>query len=70
MQTSVSIRLNGEQRTVPATWSVARLLEDLGHEPRTVAVEWNGRILPRDRFAETPLSEDDRIELVRFVQGG
>jgi len=70
MPATLPITLNGESRSVRAGWSVAELLADLGYEPRTVAVERNGRILPRERFAETPLTEGDRLELVRFVQGG
>jgi len=60
----------GYRRSEALGRSVAELLADLGYEPRTVAVERNGRILPRERFAETPLTEGDRLELVRFVQGG
>lgn len=67
---NVAVSVNGEPREVRAGSTVADLLEALGHEPRTVAVEWNGVILPRDRYAETVLSVGDGLELVRFVQGG
>jgi len=49
---------------------VQDLLDDLGRHPRTVAIEYNGTILPRDRYPATVLSEDDRLEIVGFVQGG
>jgi len=35
-----------------------------------VAVEVNGDILPRARYAERPLAPGDRVEVVHFVQGG
>ncbi len=50
--------------------TVADLVSGLGSDPRTVAVERNGDLVPRARFAGTPLAAGDRIEVVRFVQGG
>lgn len=67
---STSIQLNGERRQVAAGSTVADLLAELGRHPRTVAVEHNGEILPRERYAATVLESDDRVEVVGFVQGG
>lgn len=64
------IVLNGESRRVATGATVADLLAELGRHPRTVAVEHNGRILPRPRYAATRLADDDRVEIVGFVQGG
>ena len=47
----------------------AQLLE-LGLHPRGVAVEYNGEILKRVAYADTRLAAGDRVEIVRFVQGG
>jgi thiamine biosynthesis protein ThiS len=66
----ISIQLNGEPAEVPAGERVSELLERLGREPRAVAVEHNGDILPRDRYGDTHLAADDRLEIVQFVQGG
>jgi sulfur carrier protein len=35
-----------------------------------VAVEHNGKIVPRTEWTETPLSDGDRLEIVHFVGGG
>jgi sulfur carrier protein len=67
---SVSVTLNGEAREVPAGSTVLDLLAALARDPRTVAVERNGDILPRARFGETLLAAGDRLEVVHFVQGG
>lgn len=64
------IILNGEQRSVAEGMTVADLLTDLGRHPRTVAVEHNGAILPRERYPVTVLGTGDRLEIVGFVQGG
>ena len=61
------------QRTrpeAPAGWTVADLVAALAGDSRLVAVERNGAIVPRARWSETPLATGDRIEVVRFVQGG
>jgi len=66
----IEVTVNGERRQVAAGSTVGDLLADLGRHPRTVAVEHNGAILPRERYAETPLAAGDRLEIVHFVQGG
>lgn len=67
---TVVFSLNGEPYEVPPATSVAAVLERLGRHPRTVAVEHNGEILPRRRYADTALAAGDRLEVVHFVQGG
>jgi thiamine biosynthesis protein ThiS len=66
----ISIVVNGEPREIAAGDSVADFLASLGRDPRTVAVEVNGDILPRARYAARPLAPGDRLEVVHFVQGG
>lgn len=66
----IAVRVNGRERRLPAAWTVADLVAELAVEPRTVAVERNGEIAPRARWSETALADGDRLEIVRFVQGG
>lgn len=65
-----SVRVNGEARRLEAGTTVAALLAELGRDPRTVAVELNGSIVPRERYEFVGLQEGDRLEIVQFVQGG
>ena len=62
--------VNGEICTCEPEMTVQSLLEQRGHDPKRVAVERNGAIVPRARFAEERLHEDDVIEVVQFVGGG
>ena len=64
------VLVNGQPRRVSPQSTVGDLLAELGRHPRTVAVEHNGAILPRDRYDATPLTTGDRLEIVGFVQGG
>lgn len=64
------MKVNGEICTCESEMTVQSLLEQRGHDPKRVAVERNGAIVPRARFAEERLHEDDVIEVVQFVGGG
>ena len=67
----LSITVNGRPRTLPArSFTVADLIRDLAFEGKRIAVEKNGEIVPRSRYAEIALAEGDRIEIVGAVGGG
>ena len=66
----MQLSINGEPRVFPAPLDVARLLDALGLGGKRVAVEHNGEIVPRSRYADTPLTEGDRLEIVVAVGGG
>lgn len=66
----MDLLLNGEPHQVPEGSTVADLVAGLGRDPRTVAVERNGDLVPRARFAAVRLEAGDRLEVVHFVQGG
>lgn len=63
------IEVNGEPRQVEAA-TILALVEDLGLNPRKVAVERNLEIVPRSLHGETALADGDRIEIVQLVGGG
>ena len=65
----IRLQLNGRERET-ASPDLAPLLAELDLHPTRVAVERNGEIVPRDRYAATPLAEGDRVEIVQFVGGG
>lgn len=69
-KTTVSVQLNGKPAEVEDGLSVRGLLESLDLHPGMVVVELNREILPRDRYDEFTVGEDDTIELVHFVGGG
>ena len=61
---------NGQRKEWKEGLTVAALLERENYRPGRVAVERNGRIIPRAEFSETVLSEEDVLEVVSFVGGG
>jgi sulfur carrier protein len=46
------------------------MLENLGMNPRLVAVEYNGEILHRQYWENTEIKEGDKLEIVTIVGGG
>ena len=69
----MKLQINGDERDfseLPASLTLAALVEKLGMKPDRVAVELNHYIVPRDRWAATLLQEGDRLEVVHFVGGG
>jgi len=65
-----SISVNGAPRTLAGPHSVADLVRELALEGKRIAVELNGEIVPRSRYANTPVADGDRIEIVGAVGGG
>ena len=67
----MKLQINGEARdfTSPPL-SLISLIEQLGMKHDRVAIELNRNIVPRELWAETPLGEGDRLEIVHFVGGG
>ena len=66
----MKVTLNDRPTEIPEGATVASLLESISMAERRVAVELNGEIVPRTRYALSPLSESDRLEVVQFVGGG
>jgi thiamine biosynthesis protein ThiS len=66
----MKIQINGAAQDIADQLSLAALLGELGMKADRVAVELNGEIVPRDRWAQTELGEGDRLEIVHFVGGG
>ncbi len=67
---TLTIQVNGEKRTFEGLLSLSDLLSRLNVEPKKVALELNLDIIPRERFAQTLLKENDTVEIVHFVGGG
>lgn len=66
----MNIVLNGEGHDAPDGVTLVTLLESLELAPGQVAIEVNGRVVPRAEFPRHALQVDDRVEIVRFVGGG
>jgi sulfur carrier protein len=70
MSATIELLVNGEPRQVPAGLPLEDLLTVLGYRPQLVVVEFNGEILPRQRWTSQPVTASDVLEVVTIVGGG
>ena len=61
--------VNGEAREI-ASSRVDALLGELEYQGTHFAIALNFDVLPRSRWAETPLNHGDEIEIITPRQGG
>ena len=63
------VTVNGEAREIVSE-SIDALLGELDYEGSHFAIALNFDVLPRTRWAETPLKNGDEIEIITPRQGG
>jgi thiamine biosynthesis protein ThiS len=66
----IRVQVNGKPVQLTGPTRLLDYLSELGVDARAVAVELNGEILERDRFASCTFEAGDTIEIVRMVGGG
>ncbi|MBH8561112.1 thiamine biosynthesis protein ThiS [Nostoc sp. CENA67] len=70
MSNEITFEVNGETRSCLSQTLLPDLLQQLGFNPRLVAVEYNGEILHRQFWSQTKIQPGDRLEVVTIVGGG
>jgi sulfur carrier protein len=66
----IQLSVNGQSRQFAPGANIAHLIDELALVGKRIAVERNGEIVPRSRYAETLLADGDRLEIVVAVGGG
>lgn len=66
----VRVTINGEQRDIPASLTLAGLVEHLGLTDGPVAIERNREVVPRAEHGRVAVESGDVLEIVHFVGGG
>ncbi|NMG21473.1 sulfur carrier protein ThiS [Brasilonema bromeliae] len=70
MSDNITLLVNGETRSCLPQTPLSDLLQQLGFNPRLIAVEYNGEILHRQFWSDTKVQQGDRLEIVTIVGGG
>lgn len=63
------VKINGEELNM-AGKTIAEYLATTNFDPKRIAVERNGDIVPKAKYGETILQDGDNVEVVNFVGGG
>jgi sulfur carrier protein len=68
----MKIKINGEETVLDSKITLNEfIIKRLnGKEPRGIAVALNMSIIPKSKWEETVINENDEIEIVTAVQGG
>ncbi|MEN3583621.1 MULTISPECIES: sulfur carrier protein ThiS [unclassified Streptomyces] len=66
----LTLSVNGAALRVPPGTALDELVATLTKAPTGVAAALNETVVPRGRWASTPLADGDRVEVVTAVQGG
>lgn len=63
------VKINGKDFDL-AGKTLSDYLMAANYDPKRIAVERNGDIVPKARYGETILTDGDHVEIVSFVGGG
>lgn len=63
------IKINGKEFDIDGK-TLADYLAATNYDPKRIAVERNGEIVPKAQYGETILQDGDSVEVVSFVGGG
>lgn len=66
----MQVTINGETQQLCPSSTVNDLVESLSLDPKKIALERNGEIVPRSTYADVLVNEGDQIEIVQFIGGG
>ncbi|SMB87325.1 sulfur carrier protein [Desulfonispora thiosulfatigenes DSM 11270] len=64
------MKINGQESYLEVGISVSEMLCKLDIKEDKVIIEINLEIIPKDKYAETKLNQDDKVEIVTFMGGG
>lgn len=66
----MKITCNGETKEITPNTTLISFIRDMNLNPDTVVAECDGRIVKREEYDNLILSEENVLELIRFVGGG
>lgn len=64
------ITVNGKTEDVSAQLNLSELILAKGLRAENAVIEHNFRIVPKGEWLDTPLRENDAVEIVSFIGGG
>tara|TARA_B100001248_G_scaffold223699_1_gene180580 strand:+ start:6380 stop:6583 length:204 start_codon:yes stop_codon:yes gene_type:complete len=64
------LQINGKKISIKSNISIFDLLVKYKLTNKKVAVEHNGKIIPKTNYKKKKLKNNDKIEIVHFIGGG
>lgn len=66
----MKITVNGKELSINPDTTLDALLEELKIEEQGMAVELNMEVVPKSRYKETLIKNNDTLEIIRMTGGG
>ena len=63
------VKINGEEENL-AGLNLAKCIEEHGYTTKWIVVEINEEIIPKEKYKDITIKDNDVIEVVSFVGGG
>lgn len=64
------IKINGHEVNDVVGMTIEEYLKITDYDPKRIAIERNGEIIPKTQYSNTILNDGDSVEIVSFVGGG
>ena len=64
------IQLNGKKILLKQNFSIFGIIRKYKISSKKVAIELNGKILPKHKYKQILVKDKDKIEIVQFIGGG
>ncbi len=64
------LQLNGKKISIKSNISIFDLLVKYKLTNKKIAVEHNGKIIPKTNYKKKKLKNNDKVEIVHFIGGG
>lgn len=66
----IDITVNGRSLQLSEPATLSEFLERQNIQPRLIAIDRNGAVVPRSEYASVTLESGDVLEIVQMVGGG
>ena len=63
------ITFNGKKRTINEDINIATIIADYNYKPEHVVVELNEEIIPKEKYEQIVLKQNDTLEVLSFMGG-
>ena len=64
------LKINGALYKFDSHFTVFSLLDYLGFNTELIVIDYNGSILPKEFWGQTPLKSNDNLEILTVAGGG
>ena len=66
----IQIYINGKKKNIDFKYSLIDVLKDYSLKDKLIAVEINREIIPKSRYKNKKINQNDRIEILELIGGG